>query len=653
MGALNPLFLAAAAAVAVPLFLHLFQRHRARRLSFPAIRYLERTEREHARRIRFRQLLLLVLRVAILLLLVLAGARLFVGVRGSDHPPTALVVILDNSASSGRVVGERRVLDELKELARVTVDGAGPDDRIWVLRAGEPWTPTAPLPPSGARARVDETEVSAARGDLSEALERAGELVATSDLQAREIHLLSDLQASAFDGPDEAPSLPEGVEVVAWRGPAPGSLNRALIGVLVGGGLPPLVDQRTEVTVSSLETPDSAEVSVRLVVDGRIRGAATAPGGSQATIPLPAVPAGWVAGWVETDPDDLRLDDRRYFAFRARPAPTLAVRGLPGEFVNQAVEVLRAAGRVVPPAGSGPPDLLLAAEAQGLEGAGDGGAALVVPPTDPALLPALNRRLAQAGIPWRYARGPGGGAAPLAGLSLPDPLRGVEARRWYHLSLDGTPATPPNTLAQVVGRPWAVEGETGSGLRYLLLASPLDEGSTSLPVSADMVRFVDWAAGAWAAVGGGPVERPAGVPLTAPREARRVQLPDGRVVPVDGTRSVRATGQVGHYTFLDADSAVVSVQAVNPVAAESELIPLDEDGLEAVTGDRATVVDRADRWDRAIFRSRRGPELWFPLLLGALALLLAEARVASAGHAARGGSSPTRLSTAGTRGATP
>lgn len=643
MGALNPIFLAAAVAVGVPLFLHLFQRHRARRLSFPALRYLERTEREHARQIRFRQLLLLFLRMAILLLLVLAGARLFVRGRGAAHPPTALAVVLDNSASSGRVVGERRVLDQLKELALATLEDAGPDDRIWVLRAGEPWSTAAPLPPSAARVRVEDTEVSAARGDLSAALTRAAELVATSDREAREVHLLSDLQGTAFAAGQDA-AVPGDLDVVVWRAPGPEAPNRALVGVLVGGGLPPLVDQRTDVTVATQAGPDSVELAVRLVVDGRIRGATTVPAGSQASIPLPAVPAGWVEGWVEMDPDDLGLDDRRAFAFRARPAPTLAVRGVPGDFVGQAVEVLREAGRVATPAGGRAPDLLLAVEGQGLDAAGSGGAVLVLPPTDAAVLPALNRRLAEAGIPWRYARGTDGGEAPLAGLDLPEPLQEVRARRWYALALDGTPATPPNTLAQVAGRPWAVEGETASGLRYLLLASPLDEASTTLPVSAEMVRFVDWAAGAWAAVGGGPVERPAGEPLTAPRDARSVLLPDGTLVPVDGTRTVRGTDQVGHYTFLDADSAVVSVTAVNPVPAESALEPLEEDALEGRIGGRLTVVERADRWDRAVFRARRGPELWFPLLLAAAVLLLAESLVAASGTSGR--RRGTRASTA-------
>ena len=68
MGFLSPLLLLAGLAVAVPIALHLFQRHESRRISFPALRYLLLTERDHARRIRARQLLLLVLRAALILL---------------------------------------------------------------------------------------------------------------------------------------------------------------------------------------------------------------------------------------------------------------------------------------------------------------------------------------------------------------------------------------------------------------------------------------------------------------------------------------------------------------------------------------------------------------------------------------------------------
>ena len=106
MGFLNPVLLFAGAAVLVPIFLHLFHSHESSRVSFPALRYLLRTEREHARRIRLRQLLLLMVRVGVILLIVLAAARPFLQNLGDTHPPTALAIVLDNSLSVGLVVGD-------------------------------------------------------------------------------------------------------------------------------------------------------------------------------------------------------------------------------------------------------------------------------------------------------------------------------------------------------------------------------------------------------------------------------------------------------------------------------------------------------------------------------------------------------------------
>ena len=75
MGFLSPLWLLLAAAIAIPLVLHLLQRHQGPRVVFPAMRYLLRAEREHARQIRLRQLLLLLLRLAIILFIAFTAAR--------------------------------------------------------------------------------------------------------------------------------------------------------------------------------------------------------------------------------------------------------------------------------------------------------------------------------------------------------------------------------------------------------------------------------------------------------------------------------------------------------------------------------------------------------------------------------------------------
>jgi hypothetical protein len=630
MGALTPVFLVAAVSVAVPLWLHLFHRHETRRISFPALRYLERTERDHARRIRLRQLLLLLTRMAVLLLLVGAGARLFFGGRGTAHPPTAVVIVLDNSMSSGLVVGEERVLDELKALALSSVEAASPDDLFWVLRAGEPWIPAAVGGPEEARAAVAATEVSAGAGDLTSALKRGAELLATSSLPEREIHLLSDLQASGFPADDGGGHTD--IPVVAWSAERPAPENRSVAEVLIGGGLPPLQGQRSELAIraGASTREDTSSLPVRVVVDGRIRGAASVPPASARAMGLPPSGAGWVRGWVESDADALRADDRRHFAFRSRPAPSIRVEGEAPVFLEASVGVLTAAGRArTDPTPA--PELVVAMTGAGAERLGAGGAVLVVPPEDPTLLPALNRRLVEAGIPWRYESTPRLGEAVLRGGRVPAALEGTRVRSWYRLRLEGDPPAAPRTLALVGEEPWLVEGTALRGGRYLLLASALDTEASTLPVSTGMVRFLDWVASEWAGAGSGVVSRTAGLPLAAPRTATHVRLPSDTVLAIDGTRTVRNTAATGFYTFLAGDSTV-SVEALNPPEAESRLDRLQEDRLAAVVGDGGVVVTDRDRWPRAIFRARQGPELWRPLLLVAALLLAAEALLAASGR---------------------
>ena len=400
--------------------------------------------------------------------------------------------------------------------------------------------------------------------------------------------------------------------------------------MLVGGGLPPIEGQRTDVTVTALATGDTSSLPLRVVVNERIRGAATVPPGAATSVALPASGAGWVRAYADIDPDALRADDRRYFAYRSRSAPRLAAAGDAGMFIVQAISVLESANRVIV-VGAADAELLISAGGDGLDELGADGAALIVPVSDPTLLPALNLRLADAGIPWRYEVRARSGAAELTGRALPAPLEGIRVDAWYDLTLATAPTTPTRTLAEVSGDPWAVQGTDAFGRRYLLLASPLDAPSTTLPVSTGMLRFIDWAASVWAGRAGLSGVLTTGTHLPAPAEATHVRFPSGEEFEIDGTRTVRGTGKAGFYTFLAADTAV-SVVALNTPINESALERVSEAELSAVIGPAVISVDREEDWAGAIFRTRQGPELWWPLLLAAVALMVIEALVAAAGR---------------------
>src|SRR5207247_9041329 len=109
---LHPLAPAGRAAAASPALLDLLEGRVPPEAEFPALRYLSEAERQNARRLTLRHLLLLLLRTALIVLLALAAARPLFPTRasgGSLHEPTALAVILDNSPSSGLVVDGRPV----------------------------------------------------------------------------------------------------------------------------------------------------------------------------------------------------------------------------------------------------------------------------------------------------------------------------------------------------------------------------------------------------------------------------------------------------------------------------------------------------------------------------------------------------------------
>jgi hypothetical protein len=158
--------------------------------------------------------------------------------------------------------------------------------------------------------------------------------------------------------------------------------------------------------------------------------------------------------------------------------------------------------------------------------------------------------MADAAIPWRFEPRLESGEAELTGDALPEPLRGVRTGRWYDLVPAGEARGAQTVRAEINGRPWAVDGTTADGRRYLLVASPMTPTATTLPVSTGMIRFIDWAASDW--TGAGTTQGyVAGAYLPAPAAATHVRFPSGREIEIDATRTVRGTNESGIYTFRE------------------------------------------------------------------------------------------------------
>ncbi|MEE9579391.1 MAG: BatA domain-containing protein [Gemmatimonadota bacterium] len=668
MSFLFPTALALAVGVAIPLLMHLRRTPTERRIAFPAVRYLRQAERSRSRALRVRDLLLMGLRTGAIALAALAAAGPLVGRGGAgEHLPTDVAIVLDNSASTGRILDDRIGFELLREMALASIALAGTADRFWIYPTVGP--PLAlGVPPAEAGAGLRRARPTDGFGDVSLVLERALRSLPEGD-RKREAHLLSDLQVTGLAGlASPNPSLTDGSTPPASTldASAQGERVPLLIPILsnlpdrnaavtaarssegssVPAGVPVFIEveaarfsgEEAEAAVSSgarlARDPmhgDSARFRVEL--DGTTVDAVTGLWGEKATVSLPPLDAGGHYVRIELDPSGMRADDSRHLTLLARDAPSVVLIGPEGSFLSAALESLREAGRT----GRGAQIVQIlefgAEVATGARPAGDASAVIYIPPEDPVELPRFNQTLSMASIPWNLkpdvVRGDLGIAPTREASRGFVSLASARVLRRYVLERTGPAAEDSVLVRTSEGDAWLAFGRTSggraTGSRYLVLGSPLAPSATTIPTTALMVPFVErllqWAMATEAADG----HYLAGETYSVPTGTDSVRLPGGTVRRVDSGAPILLP-RAGLYRLyrgdagMPADSSLLAANvpeeehdpgALEPVEL-SEMLP----GLEVVA-----VEPGAKAWSRQIFRSRRGRDAtaW---IVGAVALLL-------------------------------
>ena len=255
---LSPLFLAGAAAAAVPLILHLLKREPEPRVKFAAVRLLKNAPVELTEKRRLRELLLLALRVAALVLLALAFARPFFASGAAIGSSGTTIVAIDTSYSlsaPGRIARAR-------ELARAAVARAPAGDRIGVLTFSDVADVVAK--PSADRA-LALSAIDAASAGYGATRYRVGLNAAAHALDGMRgtIVVVTDLQESGWDVGDRA-AVPESARIeIADIGPPPPNLAVTAVR---------LIGDRVVASVRSTDA-HLRETRVRLTLDGRAAGA--------------------------------------------------------------------------------------------------------------------------------------------------------------------------------------------------------------------------------------------------------------------------------------------------------------------------------------------------------------------------------------------
>ncbi|OHB82049.1 MAG: hypothetical protein A2V98_25820, partial [Planctomycetes bacterium RBG_16_64_12] len=199
-------FLFAGLAAVIPVILHMINRQRAKELPFSTLRFLRISVEKTRRRRRIQDVLLMLLRMAVLVLIAVGLAKPTLTSLKSllgGGANTDVAVILDNSASMGMIDNDRMRFETALGAALQIMDELQDGDRVALYLTGGPDFPElGKLDRSHEKVRqiLSQCAVSYERADLAAKVHDARKLLEGSDAPNKEIFVISDLQEIYGEG---------------------------------------------------------------------------------------------------------------------------------------------------------------------------------------------------------------------------------------------------------------------------------------------------------------------------------------------------------------------------------------------------------------------------------------------------------------------
>ncbi|MCB2211204.1 BatA and WFA domain-containing protein [bacterium] len=311
---LAPAFWIGLTLAALPILIHLLGRRRLKKQPFSSLEFLRRLQTKRMRKLRLKQILLLILRTLAVLALALAFLRPALQTAGfAGAGSSATVIVADQSASMSARRGEEVPVDRATEIAQAIWRAGGEVGLVTADATGD--RDIAPREANGEVPRwLRQFETDGRAASFAPALHRAARYLEESDAASKEIIVLSDFAGAA---PDSLPELAD--DITLWRMPLAGDdiPNLAITGMRLGEVmLRPGATGTMNVSVQQFGGRESIPVLVTITLDGRVvaEGELTVPesGAVEQAYSFRVPESGQHVGRIELDLTDALLADNTH-----------------------------------------------------------------------------------------------------------------------------------------------------------------------------------------------------------------------------------------------------------------------------------------------------------------------------------------------------
>lgn len=288
-GFASPWLLMGLLAAGIPVLIHLLHKRKFIETEWAAMKFLLNATKKYSRRVRFEQLLVLLVRCLILLLLAVAFSRPYWSVQGGfleTAAPLHRILVIDASFSMGWEGEEQTLFQEAKRLAAEQVADSNTGDAYQLIQISNSSPAAVISRPSRQHAYViDEIErmqPTQEYGNVAQALQTALDYLGQAqELSQKEVIVLSDFQAESWaplqseEGGTRIRSLMEAISkkaTLVLKDVGQSDESNLAVLDLSSKSVFATVNQpvRLGVILHNYGTIDREQVNLQLYVDGRL-----------------------------------------------------------------------------------------------------------------------------------------------------------------------------------------------------------------------------------------------------------------------------------------------------------------------------------------------------------------------------------------------
>ncbi len=339
---LNSYLLPLLSLAGLPILIHLLTRHKVKEQPFSDLRFLEEIHRKRMRRMKLRQWLILILRTLIILFITSAFARPTIkGVmmrKAGNHENVVAAILLDNSYSTAAVRGGADIFTFQKAAANEILSFLREGDVAIVGTFNEKVSWLTPKPSrffQNFSRMLDTISISHRRTDVLNAISEAQKMLLSYPMPNKEIYILTDNTIAGWRTNSEFDTSAEiAINILSF---SPDKVENHTISAIE---FPPqLLEIGTPFKIGAVVKNNGKktvnDIVASLVLDGKKTSQSifNLPVGSQSIVELSgqALSGGFHSGYVECSDDNLDIDNRRYLTFRIPEKIKVLIIGEPND----------------------------------------------------------------------------------------------------------------------------------------------------------------------------------------------------------------------------------------------------------------------------------------------------------------------------------